>query len=171
MAETEEALRAEVLGVCRIYCDQVWDEALNRTGVESSSMLRKAKNIYYSLAIRVSTSSSSKLVTPFEVAEPEKHNFDEVPPPPNSPSKLAEHPKAGEKEIEATKEATPEINVSSAVPQDPSTDKEDTIMEIIWASLPTPTKGDSKGATQGSSEVAAQQTIAPPPRKIVIKKK
>ena len=79
-------------------------------------MLRKAKNIYYSLAIRVSTSSSSKLVTPFEVAEPEKHNFDEVPPPPNSPSKLAEHPKAGEKETEATKEATPETNVSSAVP-------------------------------------------------------
>ena len=94
----------------------MWDEALNRTGVESSSIIRKAENIYYPLAIRVSTSSSSKPVTPFEVAEPEKHNSDEVPPPPNSPSKLAEHPKASEKEIEATKEATPEINVSSAVP-------------------------------------------------------
>lgn len=94
----------------------MWDEALNRTGVESSSIIRKAENIYYPLAIRVSTSSSSKPVTPFEVAEPEKHNSDEVPPPPSSPSKLVEHPKAGEKETEATKEATPETNVSSAVP-------------------------------------------------------
>ena len=29
VAETEDALRAEVPGVCRLYCAQVWDEALN----------------------------------------------------------------------------------------------------------------------------------------------
>ena len=29
VVETEEALRAEVAGVCRHYCSQVWDEALN----------------------------------------------------------------------------------------------------------------------------------------------
>ena len=29
VTETEEALRAEVLGVCRNYCLQVWNEPLN----------------------------------------------------------------------------------------------------------------------------------------------
>ena len=29
VAETEAALRAEVLGVCRKYCLQVWNEAFN----------------------------------------------------------------------------------------------------------------------------------------------
>ena len=29
VAETEETLRAEVPMVCRIYCAQTWDEALN----------------------------------------------------------------------------------------------------------------------------------------------
>ena len=43
MAETEDALRAEVPGVCRVYYAQVWDETLNQTGVEPSSVLRKAK--------------------------------------------------------------------------------------------------------------------------------
>ena len=41
VAETEEALKAEVPTVCRIYCTQTWDEALNRAGVEASSELRK----------------------------------------------------------------------------------------------------------------------------------
>ena len=41
VAETEETLRAEVPMVCRIYCTQTWDEALNRAGVEASSKLRK----------------------------------------------------------------------------------------------------------------------------------
>ena len=41
VAETVETLNAEVLTVCRIYCAQTWDEALNRAGVEASSELRK----------------------------------------------------------------------------------------------------------------------------------
>ena len=49
VAETEVALRAEVSGVCRNYCSQVWIEALNQAEVEASSILRRAKNIYYPL--------------------------------------------------------------------------------------------------------------------------
>ena len=45
VAETEETPRAEVLMVCRIYCAQTWDEALNRAGVEASSKLRKVENV------------------------------------------------------------------------------------------------------------------------------
>ena len=29
VAEIEDALRTDVLGVCRLYCAQVWDKALN----------------------------------------------------------------------------------------------------------------------------------------------
>ena len=47
VTEIEEALKAEVLEVCRTYCLQVWNEALDQTGVEASSVLRKAKSVYY----------------------------------------------------------------------------------------------------------------------------
>ena len=47
VVETKETLRAEVPAVCRIYCSQTWDEALNRAGVEASSELRRPENIYF----------------------------------------------------------------------------------------------------------------------------
>ena len=47
VAETEEALRAKVMGVCRTYCLQVWNEALDQAKVEASSSLRKVENVYY----------------------------------------------------------------------------------------------------------------------------
>jgi len=51
MAETEDALKVEILRVCRTYCAQVWDEVLNQAGVQASSVLRKAESVYYPLAI------------------------------------------------------------------------------------------------------------------------
>ena len=42
VAETKEALRVEVSGVCRAYGLQVWNETLNLAGVEASSALRRA---------------------------------------------------------------------------------------------------------------------------------
>ena len=51
VAKTEEALRAEVLKVCRCYFLQVWNEAPNRAGVEASSALRRVENVYYPPAI------------------------------------------------------------------------------------------------------------------------
>ena len=49
VAETEEALRAEVSGVCKTYCSHVWNEALNQVGVKASSILRRAASVYYPL--------------------------------------------------------------------------------------------------------------------------
>ena len=63
MIETEEALRAEVLEVCRYYCLQVWNEALSQAGVEASSTLRRAESMYYPLAIRASGFMGSKANT------------------------------------------------------------------------------------------------------------
>ena len=51
VAETKEALRAEVLKVCRFYCLQVWNEALDQARVVASSALRKVESVYYLLAI------------------------------------------------------------------------------------------------------------------------
>ena len=90
VAETEEALRAEVSGVCRKYCLQVWNEALNQTRVEASSALRGAKSVYYPPAIHASGSASSKVDTSFEVAELRKGSPAKVPPSSDSPSKEAQ---------------------------------------------------------------------------------
>ena len=57
MAETEDALRAEVPTVCRAYCVQNWEEALNRAGIDASSELRRPKNIFFPPAIRVPSSA------------------------------------------------------------------------------------------------------------------
>ena len=70
MAETEDALRAKVPGVCRTYYAQVWDKALNQARVKTSSMLRKAESVYYPPAIRPSGSLGSKAASVFsEVGE------------------------------------------------------------------------------------------------------
>ena len=52
VAKIEEALRAEVLEVCRYYCLQVWNEALNQAGVEASFALKRAESAYYPPTIR-----------------------------------------------------------------------------------------------------------------------
>ena len=53
VAETEDALRAEVPTVCRAYCTQTWEEALNRARIDASSELRKPGNIIFPLALKI----------------------------------------------------------------------------------------------------------------------
>ena len=53
VAETEDALRAEVLAVCRAYSTQTWEEALNRAGIDASSELRKSENIIFPSALQI----------------------------------------------------------------------------------------------------------------------
>ena len=50
--ETEIRLVEEVAGVCRDYCTEVWEEALNRAGVPTDFELRRAGNIYFPEDIR-----------------------------------------------------------------------------------------------------------------------
>ena len=61
VAETQAFLKAQIPRVCRLYCSQVWDEALKRAGVEASSNLWKAESIFYPPAIRETASASSRL--------------------------------------------------------------------------------------------------------------
>ena len=53
VAETEDTLRAEVPAVCRAYCTQTWEEALNRARINASSELRKPENIVFPLALQI----------------------------------------------------------------------------------------------------------------------
>ena len=53
VAETEDALRAEVSAVCRAYCTRTWEETLNQAGIDASSELRKPENIIFPRALQV----------------------------------------------------------------------------------------------------------------------
>ena len=69
VAETQATLEAQVPRVCRLYCSQVWNEALKQAGVETSSNLWKVENVYYSPAIREVIPSSSEVRDALEEAE------------------------------------------------------------------------------------------------------
>ena len=53
VAETEDALRAEVPAICCAYCTQTWEEAFNRAGIDVSSELRKPENIIFPPALQI----------------------------------------------------------------------------------------------------------------------
>ena len=112
VVETEETLRAEVPAVCRIYCAQTWNEALNRAKVEASSELRKADNIYYPPAIRASDLPSTQSEVSSTVVDPTKEAQPQDPPLPSQqvPTKEPEAPQ----EISSDKATVvPEAGVAS----------------------------------------------------------
>ena len=82
VAETEETLRAEVPMVCRIYCAQTWNEALNRAGVEASSKLRKAENVFYPTTILASDPPSSQTEDTPSTTNPNQEGLPQNLPPP-----------------------------------------------------------------------------------------
>ena len=104
VVETEEALKAEVLEVCRYYCLQVWNEALNQARVEASCVLRRAESVYYPLAIRALSSSGYKANTASKEANDDKESPIKALPPTNIPSKEVEQPEVAEKVADITKE-------------------------------------------------------------------
>ena len=124
VVETEETLRVEVSGVCRTYCLQVWNEALNQARVEASSTLRKADNFYYPLAIFTSNFPDPKADTVFKEIDDAKDSPAKVLPSTNSHFKEAEQAKAIEKEKDATKGAVLEATNPPIVPKDLSKGKE-----------------------------------------------
>ena len=72
VAETEDALRAEVPAVCRAYCAQTWEEALNQARVEASSELRKPESIIFPSALQIPKQT--------EIAPPAPQPVNEAPP-------------------------------------------------------------------------------------------
>ena len=70
IAETEDTLWAQVLTVCRTYCTQTQEEALNQAGVKASSKLRRLESIFFPPAIRVSDLPSTQGEVASIVADP-----------------------------------------------------------------------------------------------------
>ena len=61
VAETQATLKAQVPRVCRLYCSQVWNEALKQARVEASSDLWKMEHVNYPPTIRENAPSSSEV--------------------------------------------------------------------------------------------------------------
>ena len=69
VTETQATLKAQVLKVCRLYCSQVWNEALKQAGVEASSDLWKVEHVYYPPTIKEAAPSSSEVRDALEEAK------------------------------------------------------------------------------------------------------
>ena len=69
VAETEDALRAEVPAVCCVYCAQTQEEALNQAGVEAFSELRKPERIIFPPALQLPKQTKIAPLAPQPVKE------------------------------------------------------------------------------------------------------
>ena len=112
VAETEETLRVEMPTVCRIYCAQTRDEALNRTGVEASSELRRPKNVFYPEAIRTSAPPSNQAEDTPSTINPNEEVLPSSLPPPGQPKPAKENNAPSEASLDKTAVAS-EAEVAS----------------------------------------------------------
>ena len=87
VAETEDALRAEVPTVCRAYCTQTWGEALNQARIDASFELRKPENIIFPSALQI---PNQKEAAPL-VSQPTKEAQPQHPPSSNQQEQDKEH--------------------------------------------------------------------------------
>ena len=161
VAETEEALKAEVSRVCKTYCLQVWNEALNLTGVEASSALRRAENVYYPPAFGALDSSISQ-----DDAEPKDlSSIDEISakdlPSPNSPPKGAEQVGAGEMEKENQRRSPLKLQSLQLHPRIlPREGRFPKAMSLFWQISPFLPRKNPRVKTQHPQ----QQQLPNPPR-------
>ena len=98
--------------VCRIYCAQTWDEALNRAGVEASSELRWPENVFYPKAISPSALPSNQAeATPLTV-NPNEEVLPPSLPPPGQPEPAKENTAPPKASLDKTVAAS-EVEVAS----------------------------------------------------------
>ena len=172
VAETKEALRVEVAELCRFYYLQVWNEALNRVGVEAFSTLRRAENVYYPQATCSSGSSGSKADSVSSGIDEGKESPTKALPTANISSKEAEPSENAKKAIDLTKEVARDVALPSMAPKDSLKEKEASqSMEIVLATLPIPSKEELQGKGQAFTMAASTRFPKKPKEKLVIKMK
>ena len=150
MAKIKETLKAKVSRLCRTYCLQVWNQALNQAEMEASSTLRRVENVYYPPIIQASSPSGAKVKTAPKNLNPSKDASAKTLPSPSSSPKEVEPVGAVEKEI--VKEVALEAPKPPAGPKDSS--KEEGVSqskEIDLVTFLVPTKEDSKGKGPAST--------------------
>ncbi|XP_050255759.1 actin cytoskeleton-regulatory complex protein pan1-like [Quercus robur] len=144
IVETEEALRAKVPAVCRIYCAKTWDEALNRVGVEASSKLRRPENVFYPEAIRPSDTPTPQAETIPSTVNPNEEVLPPSLPPPGQPDLAKEDTAPLEASSDKTAAAS-ETGVASLGFQ----------QDLASTVLP------AEGATKGKREVTTVEADKP----------
>ena len=139
VVETETNLKTQVSGVCRLYCSQVWAEALNRARVEASSELRRAENVYYPPAIRESSPANSQANTASEVTEAGQNSATNTLTPLDRPAEETENYGVSEKENTINQEIPQDVMKPPADPQAPPAEKEaHEKIELVLASHAMP---------------------------------
>ena len=61
--ETEARLTDEVTAVCREYCVETYNQALDRVGIPADCNLRKVDQVYYPEDLRENTTTPPPLAT------------------------------------------------------------------------------------------------------------
>ena len=159
MAKTETNLKAQVSGVCMLYCSQVWAEALNRAGVEASSEFRRAENAYYPPAIRESAPANFEADTAPEVVEVGQNSVTNASTPLDKLAEEIEHLEVSKKKKTINQEAPQDVIKPPVDPQAPIAENEaPERMELVLASLTVPIQAVPP-PSQGSeaSNTASQQ--------------
>ena len=128
VAETEDALRAEVPTMCRAYCAQTWEEALNQAGIEASSELRKPENIIFLPALQIPSQKEVAILAPQSVKEAQ----------PQHPPSIGQQEQGREQEIQKG----PSLDKVTEVPR-PGAASQD--FEKQLASVTLPAQGSLKG--------------------------
>ena len=124
----------------------MWIEALNRAGMDSSSELRRAKNVFYPPALRATSPPGSRADT-----TPKAPKFGEAVPPSTllatiEPSRKADQAGTVGKEKEPTKEMAFELVKLLPAPKESSKEMGATQSQASGpAKLPLMTKEVSKG--------------------------
>lgn len=152
VAETEENLRAEVSGVYRNYCLQVWNEALNQARVDASSTLRRVENVYHPSAILASGPSSSKAKAALKKPKSNKNIFANALTSSTIPLEVVVQAGTTKKEKETTKEVAPKATKLPLAPKDSSKEKGvSQSQELVPMTLLFTAKEDPKGKGSASS--------------------
>ena len=151
VAETEDALRAEVPVVCRAYCTHTWKEALNRAGIDASSELRKPEYIIFPPALQISNQK--------EAAPPISQSAEETQPQ-NPPSSSQQEQ---DKEPETLKGSSLDKVVEALQPEAASQGFE---KELVSTTLPV--GGASK---EKEKEIPPKATNKAPKSRVQIKLK
>ena len=92
--------------MCRAYCAQTWEEALNQAGVEASSELRRPERIIFPSALQIPKQTEIALLAPQSVNEAPPQHPSTTDQPEQGKEKETQKGPSSDKVIEASQPGT-----------------------------------------------------------------
>ena len=128
--------------MCRAYCTQTWEEALNQAGIEAFSELRKPENIVFPLALQIPSQKEATPPAPQPIKEAQSQH----------PPSTGQQGQGREQEIlkESSSDKVTEALQPGAASQD---------FEKQLASVTLPTEGSLKEKEKETPPEAADQAL------------